>query len=184
MKSIVLSLCLLLSGACYGSATNQPHVFRLNAAVAADSVEPIIAGLVGHVPSTIYIDSPGGSVSDGYDLVQAIEENGHVTCVVTGTAASMAAVILSSCQVRQARPRAVIMLHEPSLSTELEGPPNVWQSMADRLKALHRAMCFHLASHMKVSAAEIYARTVGAQQWWLSSADALTVGIVDAVVPG
>lgn len=68
-------------------------------------------------PIKIYINSPGGSVSDGlaiYDMMK------HVNCpietVCVGMAASMAAVLLMAGDKgrRYAMPNSVIMIHQPS----------------------------------------------------------------------
>ena len=68
-------------------------------------------------PVTMYINSPGGSVYDGmsiYDVMQFIDCPVATTCC--GTAASMAAVLLSSGEkgMRTALPHSQIMVHAPS----------------------------------------------------------------------
>lgn len=65
---------------------------------------------------TMYINSPGGSVYDGmsiYDVAKYISCPVGTTCC--GTAASMAAVLLSSGDrgMRTALPHSKIMIHEP-----------------------------------------------------------------------
>lgn len=67
-------------------------------------------------PVTMYINSPGGSVYDGmsiYDVMEFISCPVATTCC--GTAASMAAVLLSSGErgKRGALPHSKIMIHEP-----------------------------------------------------------------------
>ena len=68
-------------------------------------------------PIRIYINSPGGSVSDGlaiYDMMK------HVSCPVetycVGMAASMAAILLMAGDKgrRYAMPNSVVMIHQPS----------------------------------------------------------------------
>lgn len=68
-------------------------------------------------PIRIYINSPGGSVSDGlaiYDMMK------HVSCPIetycVGMAASMAAVLLMAGDKgrRYAMPNSVVMIHQPS----------------------------------------------------------------------
>ncbi len=71
-------------------------------------------------PITIYINSPGGSVSDGfsmYDTINAVKARGIdiVTCA-TGMAASMAAFLLACAGTkgkRYCQPNAEIMIHQP-----------------------------------------------------------------------
>ena len=66
--------------------------------------------------SSIYINSPGGSVSAGlgiYDTMQFI--NSDVQTICTGMAASMAAVLLVAGQEgkRSALPHSRVMIHQP-----------------------------------------------------------------------
>ncbi|MBZ0263225.1 ATP-dependent Clp endopeptidase proteolytic subunit ClpP [bacterium] len=65
----------------------------------------------------IYINSPGGSISDGlaiYDTMQHVKPDIHTTCM--GMAASMGAVLLAAGNKgkRSALPNSKIMIHQPS----------------------------------------------------------------------
>jgi len=66
---------------------------------------------------SLYINSPGGSVSDGlaiYDTMQHIKPDVQTICI--GIAASMAAVLLAAGAPgkRSALPNSRIMIHQPS----------------------------------------------------------------------
>ena len=66
---------------------------------------------------SLYINSPGGSVSDGlaiYDTIQHIKPDVQTICI--GMAASMAAVLLAAGTKgkRSALPNSKIMIHQPS----------------------------------------------------------------------
>jgi len=72
----------------------------------------------------LYINSPGGSVSDGlaiYDAMQAI--NAPVSTVCTGLAASMGAVLLAGGHKgrRFTWPHARIMIHQPLIMGTITG---------------------------------------------------------------
>ena len=65
----------------------------------------------------LYINSPGGSVSDGmaiYDTMQYIKCD--VSTICTGMAASMGAFLLSSGAKGIALPNSEIMIHQPLIS--------------------------------------------------------------------
>lgn len=66
---------------------------------------------------TIYINSPGGSVSSGFAIHDTIQAIGcDVTIVAEGVAASMAAFLLTCSGTkgkRYAMPNAEIMIHQP-----------------------------------------------------------------------
>ena len=65
---------------------------------------------------SLYINSPGGSVSDGFGIVDTMN---YIKCPVTticvGMAASMGAVLLTCCEKgkRFATPNAELLIHQP-----------------------------------------------------------------------
>ena len=65
-------------------------------------------------PINFYINSPGGSVTAGmsiYDAMKFVKAPVHTLCL--GQAASMGAFLLSSGDERRALPNARIMIHQP-----------------------------------------------------------------------
>lgn len=84
---------------------------------------------------TLYINSPGGSISDGfaiYDIMNLIKPD--VSTVVIGSAASMGAFLLCSGAKgkRYAMPNAEIMVHQPLGGTGLVQETNL-QIVAEHL---------------------------------------------------
>lgn len=70
-------------------------------------------------PITMYIDSPGGSVSAGLSIVDTMNYiNPPVATICTGIAASMGAVIFSSGEqgMRSILPHAQVLIHQPLIS--------------------------------------------------------------------
>ena len=66
---------------------------------------------------TLYIDSPGGSVTAGlaiYDVMQAVSADIHTVCI--GTAASMAAVLFAAGDRREILRHGEVMIHDPLVS--------------------------------------------------------------------
>lgn len=64
-------------------------------------------------PITLEINSPGGSITAGLAIVDAIKFiKAPVHCIVFGMAASMAAVIACSCEKRRALPNSMVMIHQ------------------------------------------------------------------------
>ncbi len=95
----------------------------------------------------LYINSPGGSVSDGmaiYDTMQYIKCD--VSTICTGMAASMGAFLLSSGAKgkRIALPNSEIMIHQPLISgggisgqvTDIQIRSNYLQRTKDRLNKI------------------------------------------------
>lgn len=96
-------------------------------------VEPVMANIIvsqlifleaenPELPITLYINSPGGSVSDGLSIVDTMN---FISCPVNticmGTAASMGAVILSCGQKRFALPNSKVMIHQPAAGFSGQG---------------------------------------------------------------
>lgn len=69
---------------------------------------------VSHSEISIYISSPGGSITAGmaiFDTMNYLKSNVNTICV--GMAASMAAFLLASGKKRFALPHSEIMIHQP-----------------------------------------------------------------------
>jgi ATP-dependent Clp protease protease subunit len=129
----------------------------------------------------LYINSPGGSVSAGlgiYDAIQHIKS--PVNTTVVGLAASMGALLLAAgTGKRYALPNARVMIHQPHLSgvggqvTDIE----ITAREALRTKEL---MAEILAKHTGQSIERIKADTE--RDRWMSAEEAKAYGLVDEVV--
>lgn len=101
------------------------RVITINSEINNDAATVINASLrnlanKSYEDITIYISSPGGSVSAGlsiYDTINAVKSKGiDVVTVATGMAASMAAFLLSCSGTKGKRycePNAEVMIHQP-----------------------------------------------------------------------
>ena len=91
----------------------------------ADAVISQILHLDAEDPDTeitMYIDSPGGSVTAGlsiYDVMQAVSADIHTVCI--GTAASMAAVLFAAGDRREILRHGEVMIHDPLVSGGISG---------------------------------------------------------------
>jgi ATP-dependent Clp protease protease subunit len=108
----------------------KDRIILLNGPVTDDSAGAIIAQLLflsNDDPKTdiqFYINSPGGSVSAGFGIVDTMK---HLRCDVAttciGMAASMGAVLLSAGTKgkRYCLPNSQVMLHQPLIGGVLQG---------------------------------------------------------------
>lgn len=73
----------------------------------------------------IMIDSPGGSVTAGIDMIDAVEQEKatgvHVTCIVRHVAASMAFNLLTHCDTRIADQGAMLLFHKIEIGGRIPG---------------------------------------------------------------
>ncbi len=130
---------------------------------------------------SLYINSPGGSVSDGlaiYDTMQFIAPD--VATYGIGLQASMGALLLSSGAKgkRYLLPNARVMIHQPSSGTQ--------GKVTDQEISLREAI------RLKELLAEITAKNTGQKlakvkadmerDFWMDAQEAVDYGIVDAII--
>ncbi len=171
-----------------GPVSSTSGVIRFWSDVDNDSADAAIAAIdeanARGVPSiTINFDSGGGSIRAGFRLAKTIENSrAPVTCVVDGTAASMAHYLLQSCHVRLMTSRSVLMLHDAALYGEFGGQAPAWQNIANRLRVLSEALSQHQCRRLSISFTECRARSAAPLEWWMGADEALAVGAIDGIV--
>lgn len=155
----------------------------LDTQVDDQSVAPLIDA-INSVDQEKYIvleiNSPGGSITDGFRLVKAIENSKvPVQCVVDGDADSMAFYILESCNTRIMTKRSVAMAHQAAVAALMYGHQDQWANVARRLKAIDHAMSEFLASKMHMKTADFEKKIEGGKEWWMNSDEALNAHAID-----
>lgn len=128
----------------------------------------------------LYIDSPGGSVSDGlaiYDTMNYIKCDVSTICI--GMAASMGAFLLSSGAKgkRIALPNSEIMIHQPLGGTQ--GQASDMLIAADHIKRTRDRLNTILAKNTGRTVEEL-ARDTDRDNW-LTAEQALEYGLVDKI---
>jgi len=130
----------------------------------------------------IQINSPGGSIIDGFaliDFIRGLRENGHeVTMIAYGYAASMAGVLLQAADRRLMGKHALMLIHEGSL-----GAIGDFGKVEDRLKLMkmmHDKILALFTERAKLSAGQIRSRWER-KDWWLTAEEALKHGFVDEI---
>ena len=130
---------------------------------------------------TLYIDSPGGSVTAGlsiYDVMQAVSADIHTVCV--GTAASMAAVLFAAGDRREILRHGEVMIHDPLVSGGITCSALAIQDKSDRLMAKRKVLCGILAQHTGKNIKQIY--KVTAKDTYFGAEEAVQYGLADAVI--
>ena len=150
----------------------------------ADAVIAQILHLDAEEPGeeiTLYIDSPGGSVTAGlaiYDVMQAISAQIRTVCI--GTAASMAAVLFAAGDRREILQHGEVMIHDPLVSSGISGSALAVQDKSDRLMAKRKVLCAILAQHTGKTIKQIY--RVTAKDSWYGAEEAVAFGLADTVI--
>jgi len=130
---------------------------------------------------SLYINSPGGSVSAGlaiYDTMNFIKSDVSTICM--GMAASMGAFLLAGGQKgkRFALPNASIMIHQPSGGAQ--GQATDIQIVADRIIKTKQKLNEILAENTGKPLEEIAADTE--RDYYMSSEEAKAYGIIDDII--
>ena len=136
---------------------------------------------VGDGDISIYINSPGGSVSSGmaiYDTMNFIKSDVCTICI--GMAASMAAFLLSCGQKgkRFILPNADVMIHQPLGGAE--GQASDIKIASDRIIDIRKRLNKILSKNTGQSLKKIEKDTE--RDNYLSSKEALEYGLVDKII--
>lgn len=129
----------------------------------------------------IYINSPGGSVSAGFAIVDAINRcRCDVSTICTGMAASMGAFILScgTKAKRLATPLSEIMIHQPLGGAQ--GQASDIQLAAEHItkvkNKLHGILSENTGQDIQTISRDCD------RDFWMGSDEALKYGIVDGIL--
>jgi ATP-dependent Clp protease protease subunit len=130
---------------------------------------------------TIYINSPGGSVTSGlaiYDTMQYIGPDVSTVCI--GMAASMAAVLLAAGAKgkRFALPNSEVMIHQ--VLGGVEGQASDIKIHAERIMLMKESLNTILAKHTGQSLAKVTDDTE--RDKFMGAKDAQKYGLVDKVI--
>ena len=130
---------------------------------------------------SLYINSPGGSVSAGlaiYDIMQYVPNN--VATYVMGMAASMAQVLLCAGTEgkRYALPHSLILMHQPSGG--LGGTATDIRIQAEQMLYIKRTMAERIAFHTGQTIEQI--ELDFDRDRWFTADEAKDYGFVDNVV--
>lgn len=130
------------------------------------------------------INTPGGSLNSGFELIRQIEETkAEVVCVVDGNALSMGYFILQSCPVRAATARSVLMSHQVLFMQVAPGTIAELKKAANTLDVDSKAIAWQGQHRLKISMKE-YLDKVNDKIWYFGADEAFDVGAVDCVVNG
>ena len=150
----------------------------------ADAVISQILHLDAEPPDaeiTLYIDSPGGSVTAGlaiYDVMQAVTANIRTVCV--GTAASMAAVLFAAGDRREILRHGEVMIHDPLVSGGISGSALTVQEKSNRLMDKRKVLSGILAEHTGKDIKQIH--KVTGKDTYFGADEAVAFGLADAVI--
>lgn len=130
---------------------------------------------------TIYINSPGGSVTSGlmiYDTIKYVKSD--VSTIGIGLSASMASILLMSGTKgkRKILTHGRVMLHE--LSTATDGKISDILVFTNEIQKTHKTLSNIIVENSTLSEAQVEVELK--KDFWLDSNEALKLGIVDKII--
>ena len=130
---------------------------------------------------SIYINSPGGSVSAGlgiYDTMQFISSD--VATICTGMAASMAAVLLVAGTEgkRSALPHSRVMIHQPLGG--VQGQASDIEITAREIQKLKKELYTIIANHSHNDYEKVW--NDSDRDYWMTAEEAREYGMIDRVM--
>lgn len=134
---------------------------------------------------TIYINSPGGAISSGLAIYDAMcYAKSDISTVCMGQAASMGAVLLCSGTKgkRYAWENARVMIHQPLIAGNMYGPASDIQIQAEEMLRIRQKLNEILAQHTGKTLSDIESDTD--RDYFMSADDAKKYGIIDKISKG
>jgi ATP-dependent Clp protease protease subunit len=131
-------------------------------------------------PINFYINSPGGVVTAGmsiYDAMKFVKAPVHTLCL--GQAASMGSLLLSSGDVRRALPHSRVMIHQPSGGAQ--GQSTDIQIQAQEIERMKVELTGILAKNSNQPYEKVYKDCE--RDFFMSAQQTLEYGLIDEVVP-
>ncbi|MBL0029147.1 MAG: Clp protease ClpP [Rhodanobacteraceae bacterium] len=145
----------------------------------AQHVRDALASAPGAVD--VFLNSPGGEVSEGIAIYNALRAHqAGVTVIVDGFALSVASAIACAGRPTRAMANSTWMLHGPRTSST--GNANAMRQSADALEKVAESLIGIYAKRTGKTADELRALLTG--EVWMTGAEAVAFGLADEVVEG
>lgn len=170
----------------------QEHMLKnreifLWGAVDDDSARGIVQKILyfdslGNDDIKMYINSPGGVISSGLAILDAMHyAKSDVSTICMGQAASMGAVILcaGAAGKRYAWNNARVMIHQPLISGNMYGPASDIAIQAEEMVRIRASLNQILSKHAKQPIEKVEQDTD--RDYFMSAQEACEYGIVDHV---
>ncbi len=134
---------------------------------------------------TMFINSPGGAISSGMAIYDAMcYAKSDICTICMGQAASMGAIILCAGKKgkRYAWENARILIHQPLIAGNVYGPASDIQIQADEMLRIRKRLNEIMAKHTNKTLEEIEEDTD--RDLFLSAEDAKKYGLIDKISKG
>jgi ATP-dependent Clp protease protease subunit len=167
----------------------KDRIIFLSDVVDTDMYKAVVAQMLflanedAKLPIRIYLNSPGGSVSDGlaiYDTMQLVPCEVETYCL--GNAASMGAVLLAGGAKgkRFILPHARVMIHQPLIGGIMRGVATDLAIEAKEMMRIRDLLYEILSRHTGKSFDQV--KKDCDRNYWMSAKESVAYGICDQVI--
>ena len=132
---------------------------------------------------TLFINSPGGMISSGFAIYDAMQyAKSDIRTVCMGLAASMGAIVLCAGAKgkRQSWENARIMIHQPLIAGNFFGPASEIKIQAEEMLKVRDGLNKILAEHSGQALKKIEEDTD--RDYFMSAEEAVKYGLIDTIV--
>ena len=167
---------------------DENFLYRFNGEVSGSTVRGCIQKLTEwHRISPkcdieIIFSSPGGSIIDGFELFDHIQqlrnEGHHITTGTLGYAASMAGILLQAGDTRWVGQQAWLMIHRAAFGAY--GKTFEIEDEVKFIKRIEERILDIFTSRSKLTTNKIK-RNWDRKDWWISADESIDLGLVDEV---
>jgi len=134
---------------------------------------------LSHKPITLWINSGGGNVYDGFAIIDAMKGiKSPVATIIIGKACSMAGLISITGEARFMTKNAIWMAHD--VATSNEDYVSKFLARAEHTKEIQKRTFAHLSKYTKLS--QIDLSKARNQELWLYAEDCYKKGIIDKII--
>ena len=146
----------------------------------AASFQKDLKGLGEVSQINLHVNSPGGSVFEGIAIGNMLKKhNAHVTAYVDALAASIASVIVASCDEVIMPENSMLMIHNPM--SGIFGNASEMRKRADDLDKIAESSVITYLSKAGDKLTEEKIKQIMADETWLSAQEAYECGLCDVV---
>ena len=171
-----------------GAKDSKNYLYRFNTKVSADSVKECMETLTEwhrldpECDIEIIFSSPGGSIIDGFELFDFLQDlrykGHHLTTGTLGYAASMAGILLQAGDVRWVGQQAWVMIHRAAFGAwgktyEIEDEVKFINRIEERILDIFTSRSNLTKNKIK--------RNWDRKDWWISADEALEMDLVDEI---
>lgn len=179
--SILLTLALPVNALAADKVVlKEGNFVTLRGEVSTESVSKVISEVLSSKSNEVilFISSPGGSILDGLQMIQALRDSGKKLKCVATTAASMAFIILQACDERLVSDSALLMQHVASYGIQGDAPNNM--SLVKFLNRMIKRIDEWQAKRLGLTYQEFKRKT--RSDWWMLGQEAVDNKAADSVV--